>query len=193
MPTRRVVSTVLPLLCLTAALSCKPKIPEPEPAAPASAPAVAEKPTQVAVPAAPAAPREGWSEVSVDNTLPLCVFADASARESAKTIAEVKKQLLRGDRPVVFGVYSPKCVDPKCDELSTLQCSVERSGNTLRLQTKYRGFHKDGATCQGDCRHATAGCESPVLEPGEYTLEYGGTTVPLKIPSALNMPCFKRS
>lgn len=196
MNTCRAAYVVLPVLCslaLSAALGCKAKIPEPEPPPPAAtqpAARVEVKPSEVA---APATPKEGWSEVSVQNTLPLCVFADERARESVKTLVEVKKQVLRADQPAVFGVFAPACINPECNELSTLQCSVERSGNTLRLQTRYLGFHKDGTNCRDECRSATAGCESPVLEPGEYTLEYGGTTVPLKIPSSLNMPCFRRN
>jgi hypothetical protein len=179
------------LLSLSAAVGCKSKIPEPEHLQPA-----ADKPVSQAEPAVvaePAAPKAGWSEVSVQNTLPLCVFADEREREQIKAVAQVKKQVLRADRPVVFGVFAPGCINPDCEELAALQCSVERSGNMLRLQTSYRGFHKDGTTCRDQCREATAGCASPVLEPGEYTLEYGGTQIPLKIPSALNMPCFRRS
>lgn len=183
-------------LSLSAAVGCKSKIPEPEPQQPAAEkpePAAASKPQPNVAVAEPAKPKEGWSEVSVQNTLPLCVFADEREREQIKAVAQVKKQVLRADRPVVFGVFAPGCIQPECEELAVLRCSVERSGNTLRLQTSYRGFHKDGTTCRDQCRDATAGCASPVLEPGEYTLEYGGTQIPLKIPSALNMPCFKRS
>jgi hypothetical protein len=188
---RNLLVSVLFSLALSAAVGCKSKIPEPEPLQPAAVknePAASKPEPAIAV-----APKVGWSEVSVQNTLPLCVFADEREREQIKAVAQVKKQVLRADRPVVFGVFAPSCISPDCEELAALQCSVERSGNTLRLQTSYRGFHKDGTTCRDQCRDATAGCESPVLEPGEYTLEYGGTQIPLKIPSALNMPCFKRS
>lgn len=186
------------LLSLSAAVGCKSKIPEPEPPQRAAEKVVAglakaHQPTEPSAPTTPAKPKEGWSEVSVENTLPLCVFADEREREQIKAVAQVKKQVLRADRPVVFGVFAPSCISPDCEELAALQCSVERSGNMLRLQTSYRGFHKDGTTCRDQCRAATAGCASPALEPGEYTLEYGGTQIPLKIPSALNMPCFKRS
>jgi hypothetical protein len=187
---------VLCALVSSAAIGCKPKIPEPEPQQPTvSTPA--QPPTQPtpkpsAAAEAPKA-KAGWREVTAQNNLPLCVFGSASERESVKAVAQVKKQLLRPDRPVVFGVFAPHCINPECTELTTLQCSVERSGNTLRLQTRFVGLHKDGSSCRDGCREATAGCESPVLEPGEYTLEYGGTETPLKIPSSLNMPCFKRS
>lgn len=184
-------------LVLVAAVGCKAKIPEPEPVA--SAPAAIEQPelspapAPAPEPAAPPVARPGWREVSRENNLPLCVFADERERAQVKALTQVKKQLFRGDRSVVFGVFAPHCIHPDCAELATLQCSVERSGNTLRLQSRYVGLHKEGASCRDGCREATAGCESPVLEPGEYTLEYGGTTIPLKIPSSLNMPCFRRS
>jgi hypothetical protein len=183
------------LIISSAALGCKPKIPEPEAVQPAATPAERAEPKPGVSPEAAEKPKpkEGWREVSQQNNLPLCVFGSASEREKVTAPAQVKKQVLRGDLPIVFGVFAPHCINPKCHELSTLQCSVERSGNTLRLQTRYLGFHKDGTTCREDCRDATAGCASPVLEPGEYTLEYGGTEIPLKIPSSINMPCFKPS
>jgi hypothetical protein len=191
---RTLIVSVLCSLVFSAAVGCKSKIPEPEPLQPAAK--KTEPSTSKPEPAAAATaaiPRAGWSEVSVENTLPLCVFADEREREQIEAVAQVKKQVLRPDQPVVFGVFAPRCISPDCEELAALQCSVERSGNMLRLQTSYRGFHKDGTTCRDQCRAARAGCASPVLESGEYTLEYGGTQIPLKIPSALNMPCFKRS
>ncbi|HET8937090.1 MAG TPA: hypothetical protein VFN67_26795 [Polyangiales bacterium] len=182
---------------LIAAVGCKARIPEPEPVKPSAAapvvpPAAASTPSSTPEPLEPAQPKEGWREVTVENTLPLCVFANASERANAKSVEQVQRQVLGADRPVTFGVFGPPCMNPKCDEQKTLQCSVERSGNNLRLQTRYVGFHNDGATCSDACRQETAGCESPVLEPGEYTLEYGPNQIPLKIPSALNKPCFTR-
>lgn len=194
---------VLCSLTLSAALGCNDKIPEPGFAQPAAAPVPAQpveaKPSQPPVqqaepvpPPKPPKPKEGWSEQSLQDTLPLCLFGDVRAQERTQSMAQVGKQVLRADQPLVLGVFAPKCIHPDCDELSKLECSVERSGNILRLQTRYLGLHKDGSSCSEDCRDVRARCETPVLEPGEYTLEYGGSQTPLKIPSVQNWPCFKR-
>jgi hypothetical protein len=197
MRTFRVVSLlwlVLSAFALSAAVGCKRKIPEPEPAPqPPAAPVATADPAPSKQTPQPLAPKEGWREVKQDNDLPLCVFSSASEREKYKTVAEVKRQILQADRPLVFGVFAPRCINAACEELGSLQCSVERSGNVLRLKTHYDGLHKDGASCRDGCREATAGCESPVMEPGAYTVEYGGTEIALKLPSSQSMPCFKRT
>ena len=187
--------SILCIVLASGAGGCGPSIPEPEPGAPAPSPTTSPsretkaEPVATKTVAAPE-PRQGWHEVTEKNSVPVCAFASTNEQQRAKTLAQVGKQVLQADRRVVFGTFAPHCINPACVELSTLECSVERSGNILRLQTRYVGLHKDAATCQQDCREATAGCESPQLEAGLYTLEYKGQEVPLKIPSALNKPCF---
>jgi hypothetical protein len=189
-------SLVLCSLCVTAAVGCKRKIPEP------AAPVAVEAPAAPAVPAAPVAPaaapdpaklQEGWVVDTMQNKLALCAFSDEGERVKAKAVEQVPKQVFRAEKSIVFGTFAPRCLNPSCDELSSLQCSVERSGNTLRLQTRYTGLHKDGAVCRDGCREATARCESPVLEAGDYKIEYSGAEISLKIPTAMNNPCFKKA
>ena len=76
--------------------------------------------------------------------------------------------------------------------MPSLQCVVKRDGNKLNVIARYIGYHKDGATCTENCAEVTAGCETPVLEAGKYTVQYGEEQYTLKIPSKLSSPCFKK-
>jgi hypothetical protein len=190
------------VLSLTAAVSCN-RIPEPEPV-PAPPAALKEAPAKPAEPAPEPAkpkgpssdfigyPKEGWTKLKLQDTLPLCVFENAVERENAKFIDQVKKQKLKANQSVVFGAFGPYCINPECDDLPTLQCLVDRDGSTLKVQARYIGYHKDGTQCSDGCREVLAGCETPSLEPGKYTVQYGENTYSLKIPSTLNAPCFKK-
>lgn len=190
-------------ISLTAALSCTRKIPEPEPvpAQPAalsnSAPA---EPTPAPEPEKKRGPsedfigypKEGWTKLKLQDTLPLCVFENAIERDHAKFVDQVKKPTLKANQPVTFGAFGPYCINPQCDDLPTLQCTVDRDGNTLKVRARYIGYHKDGATCSDECREVMAGCDTPSLEPGKYTVQYGDQTYALKIPSTLKEPCYKK-
>jgi hypothetical protein len=198
------VATHLTLaLSLTAALSCTRKIPEPEPV---PAPPAALSTSAPAEPAAAPAPepkrgpsedfigypKEGWSKLKLQDTLPLCVFENALERDNAKFVTQAKTQKLKANQPVTFGAYGPYCINPQCDDLPTLQCVVDREGNTLKVTARYIGYHKDGSTCSDECREVMAGCDTPSLEPGKYTVQYGDQTYALKIPSTLKDPCYKK-
>jgi hypothetical protein len=136
-------------------------------------------------------PKEGWSKVKLQDTLPLCVFGDVLEREKAKFPDQVKKQELKAGHTVVFGAYGPYCINPACDDMPTLQCAVERQGNTLTVLARYVGYHKDGATCTDGCTEVTAGCWTEKLEAGKYTVQYGDNTFSLQVPSVVRKPCFK--
>jgi hypothetical protein len=135
-------------------------------------------------------PKAGWSKLKLQDTLPLCVFSDVLEREKAKFLNQVTKQNLKADHSVVFGAYGPYCINPACDDLPSLQCAVDREGQTLTVQARYIGYHKDGATCTEGCAEVTAGCSTPNLEPGKYTVKYGEHTFALQIPSVMRKPCF---
>jgi hypothetical protein len=199
---RAVVFTI----SLTAAVGCTRKIPEPEPVpvqpAALSSSTPAEPPSAPPPEAAKAKgpsedfigyPKEGWSKLKLQDTLPLCVFENPIERENAKLVDQVKQQKLKANQPVTFGAFGPYCINPECDDLPTLQCVVDREGNTLKVRARYIGYHKDGATCSDGCREVTAGCDTPSLEPGKYTVQYGDNTYTLKIPSTLRDPCYKKN
>jgi hypothetical protein len=189
-------------LTLTAALSCTRKIPEPEPvpAQPAlssSTPREREREPEPEPRRGPSEdfigyPKEGWTKLKLQDTVPLCVFENAVAREQAKFLDQVKPQKLKANQPVTFGAFGPYCINPECDDLPTLQCVVDREGSTLKVQARYIGYHKDGSKCSDGCREVLAGCDTPSLEPGKYTVEYGDQKYTLKIPSTLKDPCYKK-
>jgi len=192
------------------AVGCN-KIPEPEPKAatqpltqPAPAPTAPEPTPEPAPAPAPAAetkskgssdfigyPKEGWTKVKLHDTLPLCVFSDMLEREKAQFLDQAKKQTLKSDETVVFGAFGPGCVSEDCDDLPTLQCMVDREGDTLIVRANYIGYHKDGTHCTDNCRPVTAGCETPKLEQGTYSVRYGDSLYTLKIPSVMKSPCLK--
>ncbi|HKP55523.1 MAG TPA: hypothetical protein VJV78_02315 [Polyangiales bacterium] len=202
----------LTLLALALAASCN-KVPELEakPAQPAPAALKQDKPAEPSPapaaepappPAAPAAPpteappypKEGWEKLSLRETLPFCLFSEIREREAAMTIEKVKKQSLKADQPVVFGVFGPWCVNKECDDLPMLECWVDKEGeDTLVLHTHYFSWHKkDSAPCKKDCLPIDAMCSSPDLKAGRYTIKHGDKTYPLHIPSVLKDPCMSR-
>lgn len=189
---------------LSAAVSCTRKIPEPEPVPAQTVALTQDKPKEPEPSPAPEPPKdkpssdfvgypkEGWTKMKLQDQTPLCVFSSVQEREKALFLNQVRKQTLKANETVWFGAYGPYCINPACDDLPTLQCLVDREGSTLKVQARYIGYHKDGSKCTDDCKEVTAGCETPKLEPGTYTVQYGDNTYSLKIPSTLKDPCFKR-
>jgi hypothetical protein len=164
----------------------------PAAAPPAPPPAAAPKPEPDAPSEHPAGyPREGWSKVSEKDNLPLCVFSDLTTRAQAKTLKDVKPVKLRADSSITFGAFGPSpCIHESCDQLPTLQCYVDQEGTDLIVHTQYSGYHKDGSTCTENCREVTAGCDTPVLKAGTYTVKHGAKSYKLKLPSTPKSPCF---
>jgi hypothetical protein len=136
-------------------------------------------------------PKPGWTAISVDNDVPICVFADFAERHRAQSLEQVEPQKLRAGASVVMGAFGPWCVNEACDLRPSLQCAVARGGNTLTLRSRYWGDRKDGATCEGvPCRPITAGCETPALESGVYTVVHGERSFDFRVPGVLSSPCF---
>jgi hypothetical protein len=154
---------------------------EPAPAAPT--PAVASSD-------GPGFPKPGWSKVVVEDKGTLCAVATYGEAYRARSIDKMHEQTLRAGSPFVFEAYSPACVNEACDQLPTLQCTVQREAMTLVVHTHYDAYHKDGTSCRDACRPFFASCETPELEAGKYSVRYGAKTYELKIPSSLRSPCF---
>lgn len=210
-PTTRLFERLTAFALLGALAACGGgSKPEPEPVAPAKpAPLAAQKPAETTPPPPEAPPPEapppdkpsedmvgfpkpGWSKVSVDDTLPLCVFSSYVAREEAEFLKDVTKQKLHAGAAVTFGAFGAGCVNETCDGLPSLQCRVDMADKTLTVHAHYFGYKKDGSTCTENCRRVTAGCATPELAAGKYKVVYGQKTFDLKIPSVLRDPCFVR-
>lgn len=132
----------------------------------------------------------GWGEFRLQDDLPICIFSSGPERDKAPFIDKVKKQTLAANATATFGVYPPFCLNKDCDALPSLQCWVDREGNTLTVHTRFFSFHKAEASCKTDCMDVDTSCETPALEPGEYTIVHGFKTHKLKIPSSPRSPCF---
>jgi hypothetical protein len=174
-----------PQVAATAASETKGVTPSPPPPA-----APAPPPPPAAAPAAPSPyDRPGWTKIELEDNVPICVFANDEERVLARFIEQVRKQSLPAEHAVTFGAYAPTCMNPTCDDYESLQCWVERAGDKLTVHTRYSDLHKDGTKCTTDCRIVTAGCDSPALQAGTYTVQHGDRTFKLKIPGTLKQPC----
>jgi hypothetical protein len=138
----------------------------------------------------PYKPKPGFRELKVEDVSPLCLFPDVQAWFAAKHLRDVGPQRLRAAEPVVIGAFGPWCVHESCDQRPSLQCSVERTDDTLVVRSRYWGEHKDGSRCTTDCRSITASCQTPPLEAGTYTIRHGVEAFTFKVPSTLSAPCF---
>lgn len=146
---------------------------------------------QVPIDDAPMRPREGWSKLTLEDTMPLCIFANHVARDNAQLIELVKPQKLEANVHLVFGVFGPWCLNKDCDEYPTLQCWMDSEGDTLTLHTRFYSFHKDTSKCTMDCLEIDASCETPLLAPGKYKIRHGKKTYTLRIPSTMQSPCLR--
>jgi hypothetical protein len=137
-------------------------------------------------------PKEGWSKVRLEDEVPICMFETDLERQDAGFPEKVKKKpKLKADAPLVFGAFAATCISDGCDDLASLQCWVDREGSTLVVHSRYSGYHKDGSRCGQPCRKVDAGCETPPLEAGTYTVKHGSKTTQLKIPGAVKSACLK--
>jgi hypothetical protein len=177
------------------------RIPEPAPQ-PVTAPAEPHSAAleQPAPPDPPAQPevikprgmQPGFSQLSLKDTLPICVFPSMAERVKAPFLKDVKPQKLVANSKVTFGVFGPGCLNEACDDRPTLQCWTEQEGpHTIVVKTRFSSFHKDGAQCTEDCMDLDTACDSQTeLAPGKYTVRHGDKTYKLQIPGVVRDPCF---
>jgi hypothetical protein len=182
--------------CVVGCSDCAESEAAPAPASEQSAPLAEDKPAEPA-PAAPKTPppvpypAPGWFKVLIRDQVPICVFTDYAAHHEAQFIEQVTKQKLSADASVVMGAFGPWCVNEACDDLPSLECAVKREGNTLVVSSRYWGTRKYGATCKDVvCRQVTAGCQTPPLEAGVYTVQHGERSFEFRVPGVLRSPCF---
>jgi hypothetical protein len=133
-----------------------------------------------------------WDKVKLEDAVPLCVFADHGERAKAPALQDVRKQTLRANSTLVFGTFSPMCLNELCDEIPTQQCWVDtEQPHILVVHSRLSFKHKRGTTCTKDCQSIIAGCETDALKAGKYTVKYGARTFSLLVPSIVRAPCFK--
>lgn len=137
----------------------------------------------------------GWDKLRYEDEVPLCVFTDHQHRDTTEYLKDVKKQTLKADSRIVFGAFPADCISEECDAVPTLECWVDpgEQPTTLVVHTRFRYEHKQGTACSTNCSPIMAGCETPVLKAGNYTVKYGARSFPLRIPSVVRKPCFELS
>ena len=134
----------------------------------------------------------GFSQLSLKDTLPICVFPNMTERVKAPFLKDVKPQKLAANSKVTFGVFGPGCLNEACDDRPTLQCWTEQEGpSTIVVKTRFSSFHKDGAECTENCLDLDTACDSQTeLKPGKYTVRHGDKTYKLQVPGVVKDPCF---
>jgi hypothetical protein len=134
--------------------------------------------------------KPGWSKFTMENEIPICVFPSEEERYKAKFIEQVQQMPLPANAPITIGSYAPMCMSTECYDLPLMECWITREGKTLNVHTRFIAHHKDGATCSENCKSVTAGCNTPKLEPGTYTIKHGQKSFQLHIPSTPRKMCF---
>lgn len=161
-------------------------------AAEAPAPAEASAPSPEPAPGEEPNPRAvGWDKLRFEDEVPLCVFSDHEHRDAADFLKDVRKQTLKANTQIVFGAFAPDCMAEACHAVPTLQCWVEpgTEPNALIVHSRFSYEHKQGSVCTTDCRPITAGCETPLLKAGTYSVTYGARVFKVRIPSVVSKPC----
>jgi hypothetical protein len=187
------------VLCVASAGGCgKLAEPEPKPAAAVALTQASPDPAfdpQAPMPAEerPEFMRQGFRELSIRDELPLCVFSSVEERAKAGVVDDVKPKLrLRANEKLVFGVFPPWCLNEACDARANLQCYLEARGNTIIVSSRFFSFHKEGASCSGDCLEVDSSCQTTALSPGKYEVRHGDKTYKLQIPGTLRDACLNR-
>lgn len=159
-----------------------------------TAPLVAQAkpdPAPAAEPPAPTPKTPPSHKVVLEDLVPICAFGEYRDFDSSKYPDEIVRGRLQAGKPVVFGAYPGWCVKDECDEGASLQCHVDREGQTLAVHTRYWGARKEGMSCaKTDCNPIVAACLTPPLEKGTYTVQYGDQTFTLRVPGKPPKPCF---
>ena len=196
MHTQVTARIVLLTACSLFAGGCGKRVAEPEGrqtrSSPAPSAASAGSAAASAAPAGPAGDAPPVDKVRIDDDVPLCVFSDYDERERAMLIENVHKVKVRAGSTVVMGAFAPGCINEACYAIPTLQCWIDSATpDGFVVHSHFSADHKRGTVCTKDCRRVTAGCETPVLKAGTYTVKYGKRTFSLRVPSVMKDPCFK--
>ena len=136
-----------------------------------------------------------WVEFVRTSDVPLCVLSEYDDYDKAPFLANVPKTVkTRADNRLVFGAYAPGCASTDCVRDPTLQCwaDVDSDAGTIKVESRYIGWQKAGASCTKHCEPVHAACETATnLSAGTYTVLYGSQKTKLKIPGVLKPACIR--
>ncbi len=74
------------------------------------------------------------------------------------------------------------CLSSSCDQLIENECSADAEGTQIVVSSRFVVESKSGE-CTTDCGMATASCELPALEGGEYTFVFGQESTTVELPT----------
>jgi len=165
------------------------------PQAPATAPAVAADSVSKQVsPSEDPGQRVGVHEVRSTGLLQLSI---APPKAGLSVAAQTAEALMAGDKPAVDAivqagqalyVHVETCCVDSCDRNARATCTVERTGNELRVSSllQYESPDKTSLACPDVSDHPWAICQIPTLDAGAYTLHFAGQSLSFRVPGTLN-------
>lgn len=116
------------------------------------------------------------------NTGVICANGSPSAYNVAPVAAGV---------PLYIHIPAPFCASGSCqpiDEVVRPECSVQRTGTTLQVQSHFVHESAPDGFCTGDCLIHYAHCQSEPLPAGSYTIVHGTRQLTITLPTAGPVP-----
>jgi hypothetical protein len=112
----------------------------------------------------------------------LCIACEDPVREG---LADTGPLCLytRADGALQVVVQFPVCLSSTCDRPVSENCSVERSGNELRVSSRLVWEASLAEDCTADCLVRVASCVLPEVEAGSYTVSHGAESAIVSLPT----------
>jgi hypothetical protein len=130
----------------------------------------------------------GEQQRQVDNQGKLCAFPAGTPDMHPELIDPAPREY-PADRDIAIAVTFPLCLSSSCSSEAMASCTVQQTGNTLRVTATGSFVEKTAGACTTDCGRLTARCATTALAGGTYTIDYAGNTVDLVLPSTVSPPC----
>jgi hypothetical protein len=126
------------------------------------------------------APRE---HIVLDDVGRVCAFEPGSLEFDPSA-----PQSFAADAPLTVRVLVDEC-PLGCNEDFDARCTVERTGNTLRVTSQGSWTQSDpDLACAAVCAPVIATCETGPLEAGTYTVELGDEEMTVEVPGDVPEP-----
>lgn len=95
----------------------------------------------------------------------------------------------REGEAVAIAVQFPTCLSSSCSTDRQADCTVSLNGSTLHVTSSGSFRQRTTGACTDDCGFLIARCTTPPLPAGVYTVEHGGASTTLTIPSTAAPAC----
>jgi hypothetical protein len=130
----------------------------------------------------------GEVQRQVENQGKLCAFPPGTAPMHPELIDPAPLEY-PANQDIAVAVTFPLCMSSSCTSERMASCTVQQTGNTLRVTASGSFLEKTEGACTTDCGRLTAKCTIPALPAGTYTIDYAGRTTDLVLPSSVSPPC----